>query len=60
MGECGHGQNETPAGKTLAAGAQVAQCFLDVPFEELWNRIANRNAARPADTFEISRNDVFR
>lgn len=43
-----------------AASARVVLCFLDVPFEELWDRVANRNAARPADTFEISRNDLLR
>lgn len=42
------------------AGARVVLCFLDVPFEELWARVANRNAARPADTFEISRTDLLR
>jgi len=43
-----------------AAGARVVLCFLDVPFEQLWARVAHRNAARPADTFEISRNDLLR
>ena len=41
-------------------GARVVLCFLDVPFEVLWDRVARRNAARPADTFEISRNDLLR
>ena len=43
-----------------AAGARVVLCFLDVPFDELCNRVAHRNAARPADTFEISRTDLLR
>src|SRR5690606_25373525 len=43
-----------------ATGARVVLCFLDVPFEELCDRIAHRNAARPADTFEISRADLLR
>jgi predicted kinase len=43
-----------------AAGARVVLCFLEVPFEELWDRVARRNAARPANTFEISENDLLR
>jgi predicted kinase len=41
-------------------GARVVLCFLDVPFEALWDRVAHRNAARPANTFEISRTDLLR
>lgn len=43
-----------------AAGARVVLCFLDVPFDKLWERVAQRNAMRPADTFEISRTDLAR
>lgn len=43
-----------------AVGARVVLLFLDVPFEELWHRVARRNAARPADIFEISRSDLLR
>lgn len=43
-----------------ATGARVVLCFLDVPFEELWERVAHRNSAGPADTFEISRKDLLR
>lgn len=43
-----------------AAGARVVLCYRDVPFEELWKRLARRNAARPAGTFHIGRSDLLR
>ncbi|MGO7203218.1 AAA family ATPase [Rhizobium ruizarguesonis] len=43
-----------------AAGARVVLCFLDVPFDALWNRVCRRNAALPAGTFDISRADLLR
>ncbi|MDQ6435120.1 AAA family ATPase [Mesorhizobium sp. LHD-90] len=43
-----------------AAGAKVMLCFLDVPFEELWDRVSRRNAVLPAGTFNISRTDLLR
>ena len=41
-------------------GASVVLCFQDVPFEELWNRIARRNAELPEGTFRIERTDLLR
>ncbi|QIO44597.1 AAA family ATPase [Rhizobium leguminosarum bv. trifolii] len=43
-----------------AAGARVVLCFLDVPFDALWDRLSRRNAALPAGTFDISRADLLR
>jgi predicted kinase len=43
-----------------STGARVILCFLDVPLEELWDRIAHRNTVLPADTYEISRTDLLR
>jgi len=43
-----------------AAGARTVLCFLDVPFDALWDRVSRRNAALPAGTFEISRTDLLR
>ncbi|MGO6704583.1 kinase [Rhizobium ruizarguesonis] len=43
-----------------AAGARVVLCFLDVPFDALWNRVCRRNAELPAGTFDISRADLLR
>jgi len=43
-----------------ASGARVVLCFRDVPFEELWNRLALRNAELPAGTFHITRADLLR
>lgn len=43
-----------------AAGARVVLCFLNVPLDTLWERIDRRNAARPSDTFQISRTDLLR
>lgn len=46
--------------KARAAGARVVLCFLDVPFDELWDRVSRRNAALPVNTFRISRADLLR
>ena len=43
-----------------AAGARTVLCFLDVPFDALWDRVSRRNAALPPGTFEISRPDLLR
>ncbi|EJC85544.1 putative kinase [Rhizobium leguminosarum bv. trifolii WSM2297] len=43
-----------------AAGARVVLCFLDVPFDELWDRVSRRNAELPVGTFDISRADLLR
>ncbi|MDA0270522.1 MAG: AAA family ATPase [Chloroflexi bacterium] len=37
-----------------AVGAATRLHFLDVPRDELWRRLAARNAALPPDTFHIS------
>jgi predicted kinase len=36
-------------------GARVVLCFLDLPIDELWNRLSQRNANLPVGTFEIPR-----
>ncbi|WP_280951379.1 AAA family ATPase [Rhizobium sp. J15] len=43
-----------------AAGARVVLCFLDVPFDELWDRVSRRNAELPVGAFDISRPDLLR
>lgn len=43
-----------------ATGAEVVLCFLDVPFEALWQRLALRNTELPSGTFQISRTDLMR
>lgn len=43
-----------------AAGAQVVLCLLDPPIEELWTRLAQRNADLPPATFEIPREALLR
>ncbi|ANL66008.1 AAA ATPase domain-containing protein [Rhizobium phaseoli] len=43
-----------------AAGARVVLCFLDVPFDELWDRVSGRNAELPVGAFDISRPDLLR
>jgi len=53
-------ERDTCRGEGRAAGAKVVLCFLDVPFEELWQRVSRRNAELPAGTFEISRTDLLR
>lgn len=35
-------------------------CFLDVPIDELWNRLSQRNAELPAGTFDIPREALAR
>jgi predicted kinase len=37
------------------AGARVVLCLLDPPVDELWARLARRNAKRPFGVFEITR-----
>ena len=43
-----------------ATGAKVVLCLLDLPFEELWSRLEQRNARLPEGTFDISREDLLR
>ncbi|MGZ2486997.1 putative kinase [Rhizobium pisi] len=43
-----------------AVGARVVLCFLDVPFDELWDRVSRRNAELPVGTFDISWADLLR
>lgn len=40
--------------RAAAVGAGVRLHFLDVPRDELWRRLAARNAALPPDTFRIT------
>jgi predicted kinase len=46
--------------KARATGAQVILCLLDPPFEELWKRLAKRNAQLPESTFSILREDLLK
>ncbi|MGO6787583.1 AAA family ATPase [Rhizobium ruizarguesonis] len=43
-----------------ALGARVVLWFRDVPFEELWKRLALRNAKLPSGAFYIGRADLLR
>jgi predicted kinase len=41
-------------------GARVVLCLLDPPIDELWRRLARRNAERPPGTFEIPKASLLR
>lgn len=41
-------------------GARVVLCLLDVPVDELWSRLSQRNAHLPDDTFDIPREALLR
>jgi predicted kinase len=41
-------------------GARVVLCLLDPPLDELWERLARRNADRPSGVFEIPREALLR
>jgi predicted kinase len=43
-----------------ATGAKVVLCLLAPPFEELWSRVARRNAQLPEGAFAIQREDLLR
>lgn len=43
-----------------AVGASVVLCLLDPPLEELWTRLARRNASLPEGTFDIPREALLR
>lgn len=53
-------ERDTCREEARAAGAKVILCFLDVPFDELWDRLSRRNCALGAGTFDISRTDLLR
>jgi predicted kinase len=53
-------ERDTCRKEARAAGARTVLCFLDVPFDALWDRVSRRNAALPAGTFHISRPDLLR
>ena len=53
-------ERDTCRKEARAVGAKVVLCFLDVPSEELWRRVAERNSMLPAGTFLISRADLLR
>jgi predicted kinase len=42
------------------AGARVVLCLLDPPIDELWARLARRNADRPFGAFEIPQESLLR
>jgi predicted kinase len=42
-----------------AVGASVELQFLDVPVDELWERLSKRNSALPAASAVIERNDLL-
>ena len=50
-------RRERDAARELAAraGAEVRLIFLDLPLDELWRRIDQRNANLPPDTFRVLR-----
>jgi predicted kinase len=41
-------------------GARVVLCLLDPPIDELWSRLSQRNANRPAGAFDIPKADLLR
>ena len=41
-------------------GAQVVLCFLDVPIDELWTRLSQRNANLPGGAFDIPQDALLR
>ncbi len=43
-----------------ALGAHVVLCLLDVPINQLWNRLSERNANLPPGTFGIPREALLR
>ncbi|MER9240653.1 AAA family ATPase [Mesorhizobium sp. M0633] len=53
-------ERDTCRDEARAAGARVVLCFLDVPFDELWERLSRRNAELPVGTFDIARADLLR
>ena len=42
------------------AGARVVLCLLDPSIDELWTRLARRNAERPSGAFEIPQESLLR
>jgi len=44
--------------KARALGASVELHFLNVPKEELWNRLNKRNANRPEDSFVVTKKQL--
>ena len=53
-------EREEFRGRAAALGAGSEVCFLDVPLEDLLQRLASRNAALPADAFHVSETDLRR
>jgi predicted kinase len=41
-------------------GARVVLCLLDPPIDELWDRLARRNADRPFGAFDIPKEALLR
>jgi predicted kinase len=44
--------------RAASNGNAVKVHFLDVPLEELWRRVEERNASMPPDTFHITRQQL--
>ena len=44
--------------KARALGAGVELHFLNVPKDELWNRLNKRNSARPEDSFVVTKEQL--
>lgn len=42
------------------AGARVVLCVFDLPVDELWERVSQRNRERPFGAFEMTRDDLVR
>lgn len=53
-------ERDTCRDEARATGAGVVLCFLDLPFEALWDRVARRNENLPPATFNIGRDDLAR
>jgi len=53
-------ERDTCREEARAVGARVVLCFLDVPFDELWERVSRRNAKLPLGAFHISQAELLR
>ena len=53
-------ERDTCRAGARAVGARVILCVLDVPLDELWHQLSQRNASLPPGTFDIPREALLR
>lgn len=53
-------ERDTCRAEARAVGARVVLCALDLPIDELWDRVSRRNTERPAGTYDIPREAFLR